>query len=252
MQLLLENIASHEKENAGRGRKPGTGSGYGPTSGGGTTKRAGSVPRASAPTNGYKPGGTHKRSSSNGPGGQTKSIPATRSAPSGSSTSAPAKRQKLGDSTSSSSSSRSSARAPLQSTTHNNHLPSHSHVPSITVTTKAQSTIPRAKPVSVPAPKANSNPAALGHGRPPTSAPTLVAPAAHHYSGSRTSSTTSAATVQAARATRRESFKPRPSMDDRDGWTPGASTNANGGGRKWASVAMGSGVAITVKEEEED
>ncbi|EIN04705.1 hypothetical protein PUNSTDRAFT_122740 [Punctularia strigosozonata HHB-11173 SS5] len=239
MQILLESIAAHEKENGGRGRKPTSSSGYGPSAPAPQPKRAGSVPRtAPPPANGYKPGGPHKRSTSSN--GVSQTVPATRPASaSSSSTSMPAKRQRLGSSTSSSSS-RPSARAPLQSSTNDSHLPSYSHAPAASTTKRPASRLSaqRPKPVPVSLPKATSNPAMLGHGRLPTSAPTLVPPSIH-YPGSRTVSTASIANTQTARAARRESFKPRPSIDDDTI-------------HKWSSAGGGMGLAVKEEDYEDD
>lgn len=231
LQLLMETASANDKENNKRGRPA----------------RAGSVPPRSKtpsnPPNHYLPATTHGGAHSKGTGAVT---PAVRPG-SSMATSQPSKRPRLGESTAA----------------HNN-VPAHgaptylgsskgpgaqrsrspSKVPNKTPST-SMSSLPRPVPLAMPVPKPGTVHHALGHGRVPSAqtAPHSYGLAQSQMRATSASSAMSyrvygAAALMAKKASRarRESFKPRPSMEN--DW-------AMSGGRY-------AGFAGAVKEEEED
>lgn len=189
-------------------------------------------------------------------------TPAVRPAPGGVS-SAPNKRMKYNDD----SMSQSGSRAPLTAHRGGNMLSSsssHKHrdvspakIPGsrssrmVSSSTTSASSLPR--PIAMPVPKPGTQHHALGHGRVPTSGVFVYsggnAPTGLFPKGIRSASSTSTGSVdnryasgaraaekKATRA-RRESFRPRPSMDGVDDHRPGT---------KWALHGFGG-----LKEEEE-
>ncbi|TFK86430.1 hypothetical protein K466DRAFT_524216 [Polyporus arcularius HHB13444] len=231
LQLLMETVSANDKEN-------------------GKKARAGSVPpRAKTPANSY----THAAPTS-GHGGRSGVVtPAIR--PSSSlSSSQSNKRPRLGESTTSAPSTRAplgSSRGPVI-----NRPASPTKIPLPGKTpTMAGSSLPRPVPIAMPVPKPGTAHHALGHGRVPSAQQLGSNHSYHPYAASRTASYTSStaysryggpipsAVVVAKKATRarRESFKPRPSMDD--DW---AGDVGLGGQRRWAGFP-----GVTVKEEDE-
>lgn len=224
--LLMETASAADQENK---KKP----------------RAGSVPaRATTPVNhtGYAP---------------AKGVvtPSVRPASSMSSAhSAPNKRQKTGDPTASNGRS-TTGRAPLGSNRGGNinaqpprnvspsKIPGKAHrerVPS-----GGQSALPR--PIAMPVPKPGTQHHALGHGRIPGGG-VLHGNIGYTASGIRSASTVNHAHARAPSAggvarkasrARRESFKPRPSIDAVD-------LGVHAGGLRWG------GLGVSVKEEDED
>lgn len=247
LRILMETVGTTDKENANKRGKPQNG-------------RAGSVPpRAKTPSNAphhYMPMPT----SGHGGGRGANSAAVTPAIRPGSSMASHSnKRPRLGESTS----------------THNNaadlgrsrgpgapRAASPSKIPSKTPT--AASSLPRPVPVAMPVPRSESAHHALGHGRMPS-----VQPHAHGYHpyaapvsravsqssagagyASRTySAQPVAAHVAAKKASRarRESFRPRPSVDEN--WVAGAGLGVEAGAgapRRWAGFS-----GDMVKEEDE-
>ncbi|CCM01779.1 uncharacterized protein FIBRA_03846 [Fibroporia radiculosa] len=250
MQVLMERFSVHDKENSNKRSK---------------TPRAGSVPpRSKTPSNPplhYMPAVNH--------GGKTTGVvtPAVRSGSNmtSSSQSVPNKRPRLGESTSA-----------------YNNVPMPSNVAALGICRGPStyrppspskmsgkmpmdsSSLPRPVSVAMPVPKPRTAHHVLGHGR----APSAQASHLHNYhpyqsaqpqmrAASHCSTTSShrayeavalgssMAAKKASRA-RRESFKPRPSMDD--AWNVGMMPAPDGGGqRRWAGFA-----GAVVKEEEEN
>ncbi|KAF9044417.1 microtubule associated protein-domain-containing protein [Panaeolus papilionaceus] len=226
MQLLLETVGAAEQENK---RKPG---------------RAGSVPaRATTPptNNVYVPG---SRSGA--------VTPAVRSSSHLSTSSVPNKKQRL---TEPPSTMGRKGRAPFGSTRGGNGVnmraSSPSKIPSVTPKTTT-SALPRPAAIGMIVPKPGTQHHALGHGRVPSSVIYGAGVTGGSYPRSTSSAgygrTTSAtygkaqpapAPARKASRSRRESFKPRPSMDAAD-FPPAVGT----GGSRW-------GAAYTVREEDE-
>ncbi|CAL1710901.1 unnamed protein product [Somion occarium] len=223
LRVLQETVGVLEKENGasnGRRSKP--------------PSRGGSVPpRAKTPSNPshhYAPSSSHgngaSRSSSNN--GANAVTPAVRP----------------GSAMSRSASIPSTHRVPSQ------RPPSPSKIPSKTPTTT--SSLPRPVAIAMPVPKPGTQHHILGHGRLPSSQshthayhPYPQTQRATSTSGVRVygavgaASTVTAGAVRKASRVRRESFKPRPSIDD--GW------NATEGMKRWPGFAGGA-----VREEDED
>ncbi|KAI0777683.1 microtubule associated protein-domain-containing protein [Trametes elegans] len=246
LQLLLETMPAVDKENGNKRTKG----------------RAGSVPpRATTPANGH-----YLTAPTSGHGGGSKMgvvTPAVRSSSTfSSSQSVPNKRPRLGESTAAYNNA-PSARAPLSSSRGaHNRAASPTKIPLPGKTPVLGSSLPRPVPIAMPVPKPGTAHHALGHGRVP-SAQQLGSNHAYHTSARATSymssSTTSsygrgyssgsgtavhaAAVAKKASRARRESFKPRPSMDEN--WACGVALTDGSGGRRWA------GYAGTVKEEDE-
>lgn len=204
-----------------------------------TKSRAGSVPpRAKTPAN-----GSHLVAPTSGHGGGKSGnvTPAIRPASSlGSSQSAPNKRPRLGESTASN----TTARAPLGNSRgpaaiNRSVSPTKIPLPGKTPALAASSSLPRPVPIAMPVPKPGTVHHALGHGRVPsahqpyhqpyqtgTRAASYVAPTAYgRYAP------LAAAVVKKASRARRESFKPRPSVDEN--WA----ADVGLGGRRWAGLA---------------
>ncbi|RPD65486.1 hypothetical protein L226DRAFT_456522 [Lentinus tigrinus ALCF2SS1-7] len=237
MQLLMETVSANDKENGRKGPKG----------------RAGSVPpRATTPANGYN----HAPPTS-GHGGRSGVVtPAIRPSSSlSSSQSVPNKRPRLGESTTNP----PSARAPLGSNrgpgVNRSASPTKIPLPGKTPV-MAGSSLPRPVPIVMPVPKPGTAHHALGHGRVPSAQQLGSSHSYNPYPTSRTASYSSTTTysryggpgasaaVVAKKATRarRESFKPRPSMDE--DW---AADVGIGGQRRWAGFA---GNAVQEEDEE--
>lgn len=237
LQLLMETVSANDKENSRKGAKA----------------RAGSVPpRATTPANGY----SHAPPTS-GHGGRSGVVtPAIRPSSSlSSSQSVPNKRPRLGESTTNA----PSSRAPLGSNRgpciNRSASPTKIPLPGKTPI-MAGSSLPRPVPIAMPVPKPGTAHHALGHGRVPSAQQLGSSHSYNPYPTSRTASyssttaysrysgTGATAAVVAKKATRarRESFKPRPSMDE--DW---AADVGLGGQRRWAGFP-----GITVKEEDEE
>ncbi|KAH9950769.1 microtubule associated protein-domain-containing protein [Amylocystis lapponica] len=244
VQILMETVSAADKENGNKRGKPQGG-------------RAGSVPpRAKTPSNPahhYAPVPT----SGHGGGRSTHSAAVTPAVRPGSSMASHSnKRLRLGESTSAYNNApdlgRSRGAGPRAA--------SPSKIPSKTPTTT--SSLPRPVPVAMPVPRPGSVHHVLGHGRVPS-----VQPHTHSYhpyaaSASRAVSQASgvgyagrgysaqpvAPHVVAKKASRarRESFRPRPSMDEN--WVAGAGLGGGeaGGPRRWGGFSGGA-----VKEEED-
>ncbi|PIL27511.1 hypothetical protein GSI_10662 [Ganoderma sinense ZZ0214-1] len=238
LQFLMETVSAADKENANKRTKG----------------RAGSVPpRATTPNT-----TNHLAPPTSGHGKSGVVTPAVRPASTlGSSQSVPNKRPRLGDSTSV-----HTNRAPLGS----NRGPSINRAGSPTkipgpgkTPISASSSLPRPVPLAMPVPKPGSAHHGLGHGRVPSAQQLGASHAAYQpshravsymstsslssstYSSSRYGGPAVAAVVakKASRA-RRESFKPRPSVDEN--WAADVAL----GGRRWA------GLTGTVQEEDEE
>lgn len=232
LQLLMETASANDKENTKRGKPA----------------RAGSVPpRSKTPLNPphhYLPATTHGGAHSKGTGTVT---PAVRPG-SSMATSQPSKRPRLGESTAAHNNVPAHA-APTylgSSRGPGAHRPgSPSKIPSKT----SMSSLPRPVPIAMPVPKPGTVHHALGHGRVPSA---QAAPHSYGLAQSQMRATSAAsamsysrgygapalnASVLAKKASRarRESFKPRPSMEN--DW-------AMSGGRY-------AGFAGAVKEEED-
>ncbi|KAF8816428.1 hypothetical protein BYT27DRAFT_7154690 [Phlegmacium glaucopus] len=230
MQLLMETVSAADQENK---RKP---------------PRAGSVPpRATTPVNPYVPGV------------KTGVVtPAVRPGSHISSQSVPNKRQRLGENLSSGHTPNyaGGARAPLGASRSNNEgsgmhrATSPTKIPSKT----PNSSLPRPAAISMIMPKPGTQHHALGHGRVPSSVVYGNAGGTGSYPAGVRSNTSSqsygrfpssgytkkgdeSGMMKATRA-RRESFKPRPSVDAMDLVSVGV------GGTRW-------GGGFTVKEEDE-
>ena len=180
LQALIATVSAQDQENK---RKPPSGG------------RAGSVPpRSTTPSNSYAP---------------TKSgvvTPAVR--PAGSSVhSAPNKRMKMSD---------DAHKMPLgMSRSHNGRAVSPSKIPGSGAGKQSQSSLPR--PIAMPVPKPGTQHHALGHGRVPSSGVLHGSVSGYGASGIRSASymgtrAVSGGAKKASRA-KRESFRPRPSMD---------------------------------------
>ncbi|KAH9849363.1 microtubule associated protein-domain-containing protein [Lenzites betulinus] len=244
LQLLMETMPAADKEN---GNKRAAG-------------RAGSVPpRATTPANGH-----YLTAPKSGHGGASKSgvvTPAVRPASSlSNSQSVPNKRQRLGEATSTHN---NSSRAPLSSSRGaHNRVASPTKIPLPGKTPVGMSSLPRPVPIAMPVPKPGSVHHSLGYGRVPsaqqlsssdsyqpgtraTSYMSSTSTTSATYNRGFGSSLTSTAAVVAKKASRarRESFKPRPSVDE--DWAMGVGLSDGAGGRRWA------GLAGAVKEEDE-
>ena len=235
LQFLEDTIGLNDKENGNKRAKG----------------RAGSVPpRAKTPAN----GSNHLVLPTSGNGGRSGVVtPAVRPSSSlSSSQSVPNKRPRLGDSASSN----MNARAPLgnsrgPASINRSSSPTKIPLPGKTPTAIGSS-LPRPVTLAMPVPKPGTVHHALGHGRVPSAqggyhqpyqvahrAASYVAPSAY---GTGRYGAQPGATVAAKKATRarRESFKPRPSVDEN--WA----AEAGLGGRRWAGLA-----GASVKEEDE-
>jgi len=239
MQLLMETVSAADQENR---RKP---------------PRAGSVPpRATTPVN---------PSNSYVPGVKTGVVtPAVRPASHNSSQSVPNKRQRLGENLSSEHTPNypGGARAPLGASRINNGGSSGMHraasptkIPSKTPNASGGSSLPRPAAISMIMPKPGTQHHALGHGRVPSSVVYGSASGGGSYPAGVRSNTSSQSYgrfpssgyakkgeesgMKKATRARRESFKPRPSVDAMDlGMSVGV------GGTRW-------GGGFTVREEDE-
>lgn len=245
-QLLLETMPAADKENGNKGARG----------------RAGSVPpRATTPANGHyltAPKSSHGGSSKTGV-----VTPAVRSSSSlSNSHSVPNKRPRLGESTATHNNA-ASVRAPLSSSRGaHNRAASPTKIPLPGGKTPVgMSSLPRPVPIAMPVPKPGTQHHALGHGRVPSAQqlssshtyqshqPAVRAASSTYMSTSTSSygrgygagSSAAAAVAKKASRARRESFKPRPSVDE--DWAAGI--GLGDGGRRWA------GLAGTVKEEDE-
>jgi protein regulator of cytokinesis 1 len=212
LQILVETYGATEKENQGK-KKPAS------------TGKSGTVPaRATTPFNNSAVASNHHNyapsSSTYGKGVVT---PAVRPAPPSSSQSVPNKRQRLGDSTSNhltvSRATLGVSRGPGANGRTSPKSVSRIKTPSYT-------SLPRPMPI----PKPGTQQHALGHGRVPSSQSRLAS-----STSTRVPSGAAGRPSRNTGRTRRESFKPRPSMDD--DWAADA--------RRWVANAV-------VKEEDED
>ncbi|KAI0646310.1 microtubule associated protein-domain-containing protein [Trametes meyenii] len=245
LQLLMETMPTADKENGNKRTKG----------------RSGSVPpRATTPATGH-----YLTAPTSGHGGGSKTgvvTPAVRSSSSlSNSQSVPNKRPRLGEATAAHNNA-PSIRAPLSSSRGaHNRAASPTKIPLPGKTPVGGSSLPRPVPLAMPVPKPGTAHHALGHGRVPSAQQLSSShsyqphpPAARAVSYMSTSSTStyargygaaSAAAVIAKKASRarRESFKPRPSVDE--DWAAGVGLADAAGGRRWA------GFAGAVKEEDE-
>ncbi|TBU28439.1 microtubule associated protein-domain-containing protein [Dichomitus squalens] len=245
LQFLMDTVSVSDKENANKRTKG----------------RAGSVPpRATTPAN----GSNHLAPPTSGHGKSGVVTPAIRPASTlGSSHSAPNKRPRLGEATAT-----HTNRAPLGSSrgpsVNRAASPTKIPLPGKTPTTAAGSSLPRPVSIAMPVPKPGTAHHALGHGRVPSAQQLgsshsygMYQPghrAASYMSSSTSSSSmyasgtgrygapapSAAAVAKKASRARRESFKPRPSVDE--DWA----ADVGLGGRRWA------GFAGAVKEEDEE
>lgn len=233
-----------------------------------TKGRAGSVPaRATTPSNGH-----YLTAPTSGHGGPIKTgvvTPAVRPSSSlSNSQSVPNKRPRLGEATAAHNNA-PPTRGPLSSSrgAHNRAV-SPTKIPHPGKTPVGASSLPRPVPIAMPVPKVGTQHHALGHGRVPSaqqlssshalpshqpgaravssymsSTSSMSSSYGRGYSGSGSSAAIAAAAVakKASRA-RRESFKPRASVDE--DWAAGI--GLGDGGRRWAGLADGA-----VKEEDE-
>ena len=239
LQFLMETVSAADKENATKRTKG----------------RAGSVPpRATTPNT-----TNHLAPPTSGHGNSGVVTPAVRPASTlGSSQSVPNKRPRLGEV--------HTNRAPLGSSRgpsiNRSASPTKIPAPGKAPTTTAGSSLPRPVPLAMPVPKPGTAHHGLGHGRLPSAQQLGASHSTSHgvylpshravsYMSTSTSSSTlsssrygppSAAAVVAKKASRarRESFKPRPSVDEN--WAAEVAL----GGRRWA------GLATTVHEEDEE
>ncbi|CDO70098.1 hypothetical protein BN946_scf184806.g25 [Trametes cinnabarina] len=248
LELLMDMMPATDKENSNKRTKG----------------RAGSVPpRATTPANGH-----HLTAPTSGHGGVRTGVvtPAVRPSSSlSNSQSAPNKRQRLGESTSHNNA--LSSRAPLSSSRGaHNRAASPTKIPHPGKTPVGGSSLPRPVPIAMPVPKPGTAHHALGHGRVP-SAQQLSSSHSYnaHQSGVRAASymststssygrgygsvssaaASAAAVAKKATRARRESFKPRPSVDEN--WALGLGLGDSAGGRRWAGFA-----GSAVKEEDEE
>lgn len=242
LQLLEETVGIADKENnQKRSKAPGA--------------RGGSVPpRSKTPSNPssqYAPGSSH--------GGKSNvATPAVRPGSSigASSQSVPTKRARLGESTSS----YTNATVPPVPTLGSSKGPGAHRAPSPTKIPGKTPTIGSSLPrpvVAMPASRSGTSHHGLGYGRAPSSHvphahsyhpyPASHRAASHASATLRHTSATLYPTLAAKKASRarRESFRPRASMDDNR--TLGAGRPDTGGQRRWAGFA-----GVAVKEEEED
>ncbi|KAI0826615.1 microtubule associated protein-domain-containing protein [Trametes gibbosa] len=247
LHLLMETMPAADKEN-GNKRVGG---------------RAGSVPpRATTPANGH-----YLTAPASGHGGASKSgvvTPAVRPASSMSnSQSVPNKRPRLGEATTTHNNAPPS-RGPLSSSRGaHNRAASPTKIPLPGKTPVGMSSLPRPVPIAMPVPKPGTAHHALGYGRVPSaqqlSSSHSYQPGIRAASYMSTTSTTSStysrglgssvgsnAAVVAKKASRarRESFKPRPSVDE--DWAKGVGLSDGAGARRWAGLA-----GAAVKEEDE-
>ncbi|EIW55715.1 uncharacterized protein TRAVEDRAFT_38910 [Trametes versicolor FP-101664 SS1] len=252
LQLLMETMPAMDKENGVKRVTKG---------------RAGSVPaRATTPANGH-----YLTAPASGHGGPVKTgvvTPAVRPSSSlSNSQSVPNKRPRLGEATATHNNA-PPARGPLSSSrgAHNRAV-SPTKIPLPGKTPVGASSLPRPVPIAMPVPKVGTQHHALGHGRVPSAqqlSSTHAFPshqpgarAASSYMSSTSSMSSSygrgygsgssaavaaAAVAKKASRARRESFKPRASVDE--DWAAGI--GLGDGGRRWAGLADGA-----VKEEDE-
>lgn len=241
LQFLMETVSAADKENANKRTKG----------------RAGSVPpRATTPNT-----TNHLAPSTSGHGKSGVVTPAVRPASTlGSSQSVPNKRPRLGEATSV-----HTNRAPLGSSRGPsvNRAGSPTKIPGPGKTpTTVGSSLPRPVPLVMPVPRPGTAHHGLGHGRVPSAQQLGASHAAYQpshraasymssssslssstYSSSRYgghAATAAAVVAKKASRARRESFKPRPSVDEN--WAADVAL----GGRRWA------GLAGTVQEEDEE
>ncbi|OSD08019.1 hypothetical protein PYCCODRAFT_1381285 [Trametes coccinea BRFM310] len=246
LQLLMEMMPASDKENGNKRTKG----------------RAGSVPpRATTPANGHH---LTAPASSHGGGSRTGVVtPAVRPSSSlSNSQSVPNKRQRLGESTS-----HNNVRAPLSSSRGaHNRAASPTKIPLPGKTPVGGSSLPRPVPIAMPVPKPGTAHHALGHGRVPSAQQlsssnsfnrhqpgtravsymsTSTSSYGRGYGSVSSAAATAAAVAKKATRARRESFKPRPSVDE--DWALGAGLGDAAGGRRWAGFA-----GSAVKEEDEE
>lgn len=239
LRVLQETVGvTHEKENTttnGRRSKP-------------PSRGSSAPPRAKTPS--YAPSTSHGNGATTRTRSNSKSDVVTPAVRPGSSMSrSTSKRARLGESTSS----------------HNNvpPMPSGTRIPSqrpaspskIPGKTPTTSSLPRPVPLAMPVPKPGTQHHVLGHGRVPTSQLNHHSHSYHPYPQTQRSTSAGGVRVYGAIAVvgtggtagaarkasrvRRESFKPRPSIDE--AWTDA------GGGKRWPGFAGGA-----VREEDED
>ncbi|KAI0946534.1 hypothetical protein AcW1_009974 [Taiwanofungus camphoratus] len=252
LQILMETVSAADQENCNK---------RGKTQGG----RAGSVPpRAKTPSNPPHhyvpmPGSNHGGMKSSGT-----VTPAVRpgSSMAMSSQSMPNKRPRLGDSTSA----YNNVPVPNLPTSLGNSKGPGGHraasptkIPGKTPT--ITSSLPRPVSIAMPVPRPGTLHHTLGHGRVPSSQqqqqqhmhnyhPYQAPRAASHASSSSThraygaSALNSSVAARKASRARRESFRPRPSVDDN--WAVGLGVSDGGGPRRWAGFS-----GTVVKEEDE-
>ncbi|KAJ8475251.1 hypothetical protein ONZ51_g6669 [Trametes cubensis] len=250
LQLLMETVPAVDKENNNKRSKG----------------RAGSVPpRATTPANGHH---LTAPTSSHGGGSKTGVVtPAVRPSSSlSNSQSVPNKRPRLGESTAAHNN--APPRAPLSSSRGaHNRAASPTKIPLPGKTPVGGSSLPRPVPIAMPVPKPGTAHHALGHGRVPSAQQpssgrsyNQVGARAASYMSTSTSSSSSygrgygagsvaavnaAVVAKKASRARRESFRPRPSVDE--DWAVGVGLGDAAGGRRWAGFA-----GTAVKEEDEE
>ena len=251
LQLLMETVPAVDKENNNKRSKG----------------RAGSVPpRATTPANGHH---LTAPTSSHGGGSKTGVVtPAVRPSSSlSNSQSVPNKRPRLGESTAAHNNA-PPPRAPLSSSRGaHNRAASPTKIPLPGKTPVGGSSLPRPVPIAMPVPKPGTAHHALGHGRVPSAQQpssgrsyNQVGARAASYMSTSTSSSSSygrgygagsvaavnaAVVAKKASRARRESFRPRPSVDE--DWAIGVGLGDVAGGRRWAGFA-----GTAVKEEDEE
>lgn len=222
--LLLAAAGPLEKENHGKKKPESTG-------------RSGSVPpRATTPTpftNGASTSNHHNYAPSSSTNGNGKGVvtPAVRPAPGSSSQSVPNKRPRLAASTSSIPSAGRTALGVSRGAGMNG----RSSPPTVS---RMRGKTPKytSLPKPVPIPKPGTQHHALGHGRAPsTQQRSQPQPRLGSSTNMRTTSDSSTRALKNTGRKRRESFKPRPSMD----------ADWSGGDKRWVANAV-------VTEEDED
>lgn len=248
LQYLMDTVSVNDKENGNKRTKG----------------RSGSVPpRATTPANGMH----HTLNApTSGHGGKSGVVtPAVRPASSfAASQSLPNKRPRLGESTTVHANIPN--RAPLSNSRGpaTNRSASPSKIPGPGKTPVMTSSLPRPVPLAMPVPKPGTAHHALGHGRVPSAqqlsshhtyhpyasnAPSRAVsysssnPSAYSSSARYGAQASAAAVAKKASRARRESFKPRPSIDDN--WA--ADGGPGGTQRRWAGFA-----GVSVKEEDEE
>ncbi|PFH48583.1 hypothetical protein AMATHDRAFT_196339 [Amanita thiersii Skay4041] len=244
LDIIMDSVSAQDQENTNRRNKAGS--------------RAGSVPlRAKTPVGGNSVQGYV-------PGTKTGVVtPAVRPASSAGSQSVPNKRQRTGDSHSGTyvkSGANSNHRVPLGAHQGSNMASSvigrgasPTKIPTKTPGAGSQSALPRPviMPIAMPVPKPGTQHHVLGHGRLPNSGTGAVyGRSTSSYGRHNTdpgmggAQLAKASTARRSLRSRRESFKPRSSMD---GMPPAVNLGGSHGGRRWVS---GYRSTTSVKEEE--